>query len=189
MPEQPTPPPDEKKSVPLEEHNKVRQGLLDELKQTRGKLTDLNKELVKIRAERDSLTFNPDDLDAVQKKLYEANKVLVEKEAALTGKVTDIETRERRLAVKELTIKYGVSVEELEAFGTVAEMESFARDKELDRLRELEKKVEEEKKKPPRSKFDSGSPTAKPPGVQDMTKEQWAEHLKTLRQEADKKRR
>lgn len=173
-------------TVPKTEHEKVKTGLLSELSQLRMERASLKKELSQLKTTK---IFNPEDLSETERLLHDKAAELAKTNSQLAERESQIADKERKITAKELSGKHGVAEEELLRFETLAEMERFAKDYELETLRKAHKESKEKEKQPARPKFEpaGGSPVSQKP-IWEMNKEEFEAHTAKMRREAAAKR-
>ena len=178
-------------SVSLEEHNRVKTGLIEDLAKARKEKREAEKRLQLIESEK---SIDLDDLSEAEKKLFEKNKNLFVLESSLKEREENITEAERKWQAKSLATKHGVDEAELVKLDSVEAMEKYALNKELETLRAHKAKQAEaqkaEEKAKGRSKFEMASPSAGGKSVRDMDistpegREEFRKHVEKLKREA-----
>ena len=178
-------------SVSLEEHSKVKQGLVEDLAKTRKEKREIERKLQQIEAEK---SFNLDDLSEAEKKLFDKNKTLAALETSLKEREEKIAEAERKWQAKLLATEHGVDEADLLKLESVEEMKGYAMKKELESLRVVKAKQAEaqkaEEKAKARPKFEIASPSATSKSVKDMDittptgREEFHKYIEKLKREA-----
>ncbi len=177
------------KVISLEEHERVKAGLLADVVKHRTEKGELNKKLLELEVKESTYSINLDDLTDAEKNVFERNRKVIEKESQLKERETFITEKERRGRAKELATEYGVDEAELLTLDTVSEMESLALKRGFETLKKSQGETEEtekkEEKKASRSKFENETPSTSTKSVSDMTSEEFKAYEAGLKRDAE----
>ena len=177
------------KVISLEEHERVKAGLLADVVKHRTEKGELNKKLLELEVKESTYSINLDDLTDAEKAIFERNRKVIEKESQLKERETFITEKERRGRAKELATEYGVDEAELLTLDTVSEMESLALKRGFETLKKSQGETEEtkkkEEKKVSRSKFENETPSTSTKSVSDMTSEEFKAYEAGLKRDAE----
>ncbi len=177
------------KVISLEEHERVKAGLLADVVKHRTEKGELNKKLLELEVKESTYSINLDDLTDAEKAIFERNRKVIEKESQLKERETFITEKERRALVKELASKPGVDEAELLAIESISEIQNKALEMRVAYLDKKEAETEEgkkkEEKKANRSKFENETPSTSTKSVSDMTSEEFKAYEAGLKRDAE----